>query len=135
MSRRKSRELALKILFQKEYQTSSLEEVLDHFINHLDHEEIYSEKHKGFALEILKGCQEKQQDIDQMIENVSKNWRIRRMSPVDLNIIRMAAFEILYRPDIPRNTSINEAVELAKLFGEKASPSFVNGVLDRIGDV
>ena len=135
MSRRKSRELALKILFQKEYQISSVEEVLNHFINLPDHEENYSEKHKEFALEILKGCQEKKQHIDQVIENVSKNWRVSRMSPVDLNIIRIAAFEILYRPDIPRNTSINEAVELAKLFGEKASPSFVNGVLDRIGDV
>ena len=135
MNRRKSRELALKILFQKEYQTSAVEEVLDRFVSHPEHKKYYSKEHTEFTMEILKGCQEKKKDIDQIIENVSKNWKISRMSLVDLSIIRIAAFEILYRPDIPRSASINEAVELAKLFGEKDSPSFVNGVLDGIKNV
>jgi N utilization substance protein B len=70
--------------------------------------------------------------LDGQIKTLSTNWRIERMPRVDLTILRMCAHEILNRPDIPRNVSIFEAVELAKRFGAEDSPAFVNGLLDKI---
>jgi N utilization substance protein B len=66
------------------------------------------------------------------VSGLSTNWRLDRMSRVDLTILRLAAQEILFRADIPKSVSINEAVELAKRFGAEDSPAFVNGLLDKI---
>lgn len=87
---------------------------------------------RQFADELVIGCTEKKEVIDQAIRSVSQNWRLERMPYVDRNIIRLAVYELLVRSDIPRNVTLNEAVELAKLFGDETSPSFINGVLDRI---
>ena len=124
--------MALNVLFQKEYQTSDMNQVLSDFVNHPDYKGKYSEKHIEFALEILKGFETHGKKIDQVIESISANWAINRMPPIDLNIIRIAVFEILYRSDIPRKTSIDEAIEIAKIFGSENTASFVNGVLDKI---
>ena len=70
--------------------------------------------------------------IDAMIEDASTNWRIARMPVVDRNILRLASFELAECTDVPANVSINEAIELAKKFGDKDSRAFVNGILDRI---
>mgnify|MGYP005813349181 CR=1 FL=1 len=72
--------------------------------------------------------------IDDTIRAVSKHWRLERMSRVDRNVIRLGAFELLHMRDIPRRVTLNEAVELAKRFGNEESAAFVNGVLDRIAD-
>lgn len=85
-----------------------------------------------FAEELVKGVREKREEIDSKIAGKSKNWSIARMSRVDLNILRLAIFELLYRADIPRNVTINEAVEIAKKFGTEDSPAFVNGILDEV---
>lgn len=132
MNRRKSRILALNILFQREYQTSDMKKALNYFINHPDYKDKYSERHIEFALEILKGVESHEEKIDQVIESISENWTVKRMPLIDLNIIRIAVFEILHKPDIPRKTSIDEAVELAKTFGGENTASFVNGVLDKV---
>jgi N utilization substance protein B len=81
---------------------------------------------------LVIGCTEKREVIDEAIRAVSQNWRLERMAYVDRNIIRLAVYELLMLSDIPRNVTLNEAVELAKLFGDESSPSFINGVLDRI---
>lgn len=72
------------------------------------------------------------EQLDQKISEVSLNWSISRMLRVDRNILRMAVFEMLHCEDIPAKVSINEAIEIAKRFGSEESPTFINGVLDRI---
>jgi N utilization substance protein B len=88
----------------------------------------------SFADELVAGCAKAQETLDTKIRSVSKHWRLERMSRVDRNIIRLAAYELMFLPEIPRRVTLNEAVELAKRFGNEESPAFVNGVLDRIAD-
>ena len=85
-----------------------------------------------FAEELVRGVREHRARIDEVISGKSKNWSLERMSRVDLCILRMAICELLFRADIPRNVTINEAIEVAKKFGTKDSPAFVNGILDEV---
>lgn len=85
-----------------------------------------------FAEDLVAGVAENRAAIDQRIEACSKNWALPRMARVDLNILRLAVYELLFCPDIPKNVTINEAIEVAKKFGTEDSPSFVNGILDEI---
>ncbi len=87
-----------------------------------------------FANQLVRGYGSVQAEIDERIRAVSKHWRIERMSRVDRNIIRLGAYELLHVPEVPRRVTLNEAVELAKRFGNEESPAFVNGVLDRIAE-
>ena len=102
MNRRKSRELALKILFQKEYQSATVEKAFTYFTSQSKSKDPYSKEQTEFANEILKGCQIHREAIDKVIESISKNWTLNRISLIDLNILRIAVFEILHQPDIPR---------------------------------
>ena len=72
------------------------------------------------------------EELDHRIAEASEHWRIERMSRVDRNILRLAAFEILHDPEIPPEVSINEAVEIARRYGDNKSPAFINGILDNI---
>ena len=83
----------------------------------------------ALAQEVLEGIGEKQKEIDATINDLSIGWRIDRMPKVDLSILRVAIFEMLYRDDIPQSVSINEAVELAKEFGGERSSAYINGML------
>lgn len=85
-----------------------------------------------FAEDIVRGVTENRDLIDRKIIEKSKNWALPRMARVDLNILRMATFELLLRDDIPKNVTINEAIEVAKRFGTEDSPAFINGILDEI---
>ncbi len=85
-----------------------------------------------FARELAEGVQSHREEIDQLIEKHSHNWRLDRMSRIDRNVLRLGVFELKYRPDIPKKVSINEAVELGKNFGTEESSAFVNGLLDRV---
>jgi len=85
-----------------------------------------------FAAELVKGVTEHRTAIDELLTAKSKNWSLVRMARVDLCILRIAIYELLYRSDIPKNVTINEAIEVAKKFGTEDSPSFVNGILDEI---
>lgn len=87
---------------------------------------------RTFAEELITGVMTNREAIDRKIGGQSKNWAISRMSRVDLNILRIATYEFLYRGDIPKNVTINEAIEVAKKFGTEESPAFVNGILDEI---
>ena len=70
--------------------------------------------------------------IDKKISEVAKNWSLERMTPVDLSILRIGVYELLYRPEIPDPVVIDEAIEIAKRYGTKDSPAFINGLLDKI---
>lgn len=87
---------------------------------------------KAFAQELLTGLLDKSTELDSRISAKSPNWSIARMGKIDLAIIRLAAYELIYRDDIPKNVTINEAIEIAKKFGSEESPAFVNGILDEI---
>jgi N utilization substance protein B len=87
------------------------------------------EKDMSYIEDILNGCNRNMDKIDEIIRSGSIGWRFDRISKVDLSILRLALYEILYRDDIPESVSINEAVELAKKYGGEKTGSFVNGIL------
>ncbi len=127
-ARRKGREIAVQILYQADVAGVPLSEAFQTYEGYFHP----SPKAMSFAKELVNGVAQKQDEIDAWIERFSKHWKMSRMSAIDRNILRLATFELLYRPDIPPKVSINEAVELAKAFGSEESASFVNGILDAI---
>ncbi len=87
---------------------------------------------RPFFLELVRGVISVLPKLDLIIERFSKNWRISRMSPVDRNIMRIAAYEIICCNDIPSKVSINEAIDIGKKFGTEESGAFINGIIDSI---
>ena len=85
-----------------------------------------------FVLELVKGTLQHKDAIDNELSQSAKNWNLDRMAVVDRNILRLAIFELLYKDDIPIKVTINEAIELAKRYSTVESPSFINGILDKI---
>ena len=125
--RRKSREYALQMLYQYDvsHQSAGL---ADGFWADKEVPENIME----FADSIVDGVIENLDMIDDKIRLSASNWSIDRMAVVDRNILRMAVFELFYIKDIPVKVTLNEAIEIAKRFGEEESGSFVNGIIDRI---
>ena len=87
---------------------------------------------RGFATGLVTGTIQNSKKIDEVIARYADNWEIHRMATVDRNILRLATYELLFVEEIPPKVSINEAVDLAKKFGDVESSRFVNGILDRI---
>lgn len=85
-----------------------------------------------FFKDIAYGVLENKAAIDETIGRHSKNWKLSRMSAVDRNVLRVGVYELLFRPDVPGPAVVNEAVELAKIYGTELSPGFVNGILDSV---
>ncbi len=125
--RRKSREYALQMLYQYDvsHQSAGLAEGF-----WADKE--VPENIMEFADSIVDGVIENLDMIDDKIRSSASNWSIDRMAVVDRNILRMSVFELFYIKDIPVKVTLNEAIEIAKRFGEEESGSFVTGILDRI---
>ena len=92
----------------------------------------WKEKDKTYIFEKVEKISEKLEEIDAKINEVSEGWKTGRMGKVDLTLIRLAVYEMLYEEDVPAKVAINEAVELAKQYGTDNSPSFVNGVLAKL---
>ncbi|MCP3942265.1 MAG: transcription antitermination factor NusB [Desulfobacteraceae bacterium] len=128
--RRLSRELALQALFCFDVNKSDTATGLEEFC--AQREDELTDLIKPFFLDLVEGVLGAGEDIDDLLNKYSKNWKISRMPAVDRNIMRIATFELLKRSDIPPSVSINEAVEIGKKFGSRDSGSFINGVLDRI---
>ncbi len=136
--RRKGRECALQILYQMDVgrdldSDTGRERVEEAIAAFWQSFETVEEEERAFAERLVRGVVADLASIDDAIAGVSQNWRVGRMGKVDRNLIRLATYEILRCPDIPRVASINEAVEIAKRFSGKESAAFVNGVLDQIG--
>ncbi|MEA3333970.1 MAG: transcription antitermination factor NusB [Pseudomonadota bacterium] len=85
-----------------------------------------------FTEQLINGVLDNLEEIDHQIEKRSHNWKLNRMSSIDRNILRIAIFELLSCDEIPPKVSINEAIEIAKTYGDKNSPAFINGILDQI---
>ncbi|MBI4843037.1 MAG: transcription antitermination factor NusB [Nitrospirae bacterium] len=129
MSRRRAREYALKLLFQAEFTENGLsDEIWKSFWSGHNADE----KLKDFTRAITEGTLKHIKHLDEIITKAADNWSVDRMSAVDRNILRIAAYELIYRDDIPYAVTINEAVEIAKKYSAEDSASFINGILDRI---
>ncbi len=92
------------------------------------------EKTLAFARELAQGAEENQAALDEHIRTIAKNWSLERMAAVDRNILRMAAYELLFQPQTPLRVVIDEALEISKLFASAESSKFINGILDKIKD-
>ena len=128
MSRREIREQIFKLLFRIEFnQKEEMAQQETFFFE--DDENQASEKESVQISEKVNKILEKLEEIDKSLNERAKGWETDRMGKVDLTILRLAVYEILYDEEIPTGVAINEAVELAKKFGQDSSPAFVNGVL------
>jgi N utilization substance protein B len=129
-TRRKSRELALQMLFQADLGQQPIEEVRKTFWQ--GRGDVAPEV-KGFAEDIFRVARDRSPEIDKLIENHAENWRMDRMAAVDRNLMRAAVAELLGFPKTPRAVVINEAIEIARKFSSPESVQFINGVLDSVG--
>jgi len=128
--RREARELAVQMLYALDSNSSAgLRETLQTF---REEQGEIAGKVQEFAEELVHGVQAQRGFIDEAIKARSKNWSLSRMPRVDLNVMRLAAYELMFRADIPKKVTINEAIEIVRRFGDKDSPAFVNGILDEI---
>lgn len=133
MSRRQSREIALRTLFNLDFNESAIDLSILNII--MDFEEAnkikLSNKDKEFAYALVEGTRVNLKSIDEKIEEKLKDWKFSRTDGVDRNIIRLAIYELLYNEaNLPPSILINEAIDLAKKYGSDKSAGFVNGVLD-----
>jgi len=128
-TRREGRELALQLLYALELNPINVQEMLR---LSRENSRASAEEARVFAEELVDGVVANRDAIDKIIVEKSKNWAITRMARVDLNIIRVAVFELVFLSDIPKNVTMNEAIEVAKKFGTEDSPAFINGMLDEI---
>lgn len=130
MSRRILREQLFKLLFRVEFNDiEEMKEQCSYFFDDIDNP--ISEKDMAVIQDKFDRIMEKLSDIDTQINEHAKGWTTDRMAKVDLTIIRLAVYEILFDETVPTGVAINEAVELAKKFGQDSSYSFVNGILAR----
>jgi transcription antitermination protein NusB len=128
MSRRHGREQALQLLYQVDLTDADMDTAVRlHWAAEAADPDVVD-----FADRLARGTVDHLDRIDELIGEASHNWKVRRMSHVDRNILRLAVFEFLEMTDIPTMVSINEAIELGKRFGTTESGAFINGILDRI---
>lgn len=127
-ARRDARELALQAIFALDSNAVSLPATLEL----VQSEQEIAGSARSFCLELVQGVADNLPRIDQLIDEKSTNWSLNRIGKIELGILRLAVFELIFRPDIPPTVTINEAIEIAKKFGTADSPSFVNGILDEI---
>ncbi len=128
-TRRKSRELALQMLFQLDMGKQTPEQVRKTFWS--ERKEM-DESVRGFADDIFRLATERSEEIDKVIEAHAQNWRMERMAAVDRNVIRAAVAEFIGYPQTPAPIVINEALEIARKFSSPEAVNFINGVLDSV---
>ncbi|MGB8952060.1 MAG: transcription antitermination factor NusB [Candidatus Aminicenantales bacterium] len=126
--RRKSRESALQILFEREFNDLQTERLFDEFWKNKK----ASEPVKEYANWLVKGTVDHQEEVDKLIQGTSKHWRLARMAIVDRNILRIAVFELLHEEQMAPAIIINEAIEIAKKYSSDKAGMFVNGILDAV---
>lgn len=128
--RREARELAVQMLYALDSNSSVL--LRETLLTFREEQGEINSKVREFAEALVHGVQSQRETIDEAIRARSKNWALSRMPRVDLNVMRLAAYELMFRADIPKKVTINEAIEIVRRYGDKESPAFVNGILDEI---
>ena len=124
-----ARECALKILYQADVTRRPIDAVV---ISYWQDDPLDDKEVKEFANRLVIGVNENLEIINQKITEYATNWQLKRMAIIDRNVLRLGVFELNYTSDIPPKVAINEAVELAKKYGDLESSKFVNGILDKI---
>lgn len=142
--RRQGRELALKVLYSLYDHDREIEFILKDFWDNFQfQDDVLGEPiddvnrsvpaHvRAFAETLIKGVVAHLHEIDEVIDRHSTNWALDRMARVDLSLLRLAVYELLYAPDVPASVVMNEAIEIGKRYGTKDTPPFINGILDKI---
>ena len=127
--RRDGREAAIQFLYQFDaHKPANVDEALAAFWKQTEE----PQNVRDFATDLLRGALEKLPEVDAKIRTLADNWDFERLAVVDRNILRLAVYEMLFRPEIPPVVSINEAIEIAKKISTAESGKFVNGLLDRV---
>jgi N utilization substance protein B len=129
-ARTTAREAALQMLFAIDATGSDVDDAIRDFWRELPGDA----EGREYADQLVRGVRADADMLDERIRAASQNWRLERMARIDRNALRLGAYELLTRTDVPRAVILDEAVELAKRFGSDESSKFVNGVLDRIAD-
>ena len=127
-NRSKAREYALQMLYQVDIRRAEPRDIAEQFWQHQE----APEDVRGFAAQLFTGTMERLRDIDPLIADHADNWELKRMAVIDRNILRLSVFELLHIDDVPPKVCINEAIELAKRYGDAESGKFINGILDAI---
>jgi N utilization substance protein B len=128
--RTRARELALQFLYTLDVRGDAARDELDAFLEQSGASRLARE----FSTELVDGVRTHRADLDQRLRRIAQNWSLERMPPVDRNILRLAAFELLHCGDVPVRVAMNEAIELGKRYSTANSGAFVNGILDKIKD-
>ena len=126
--RRKGRELALQALYQIEITADSSVGAVELFLQHFEG----NAQAKEFARRLVSGVVSQRLEIDRLIAECTENWKLGRLAKVDLVVLRVATYELVFCPDIPSSVSMDEAIEIGKRFGSAESATFINGVLDHV---
>jgi len=129
-ARSSGREAALQMLFSIEATDTAPDRVMFDFWREFPGDA----EGRAYAETLVSGVSVERTALDASIARASEHWRLERMNRVDRNVLRIATWELLHRPDVPRAVILDEAVELAKRFGTEDSGGFVNGVLSRVAD-
>ncbi len=126
ITRRKSRENAIILLYQKDLLDKKISDILNNDL-------LVGREYDEFTLRLINGVGSHRKEIDKLIKDVVENWTLERIAIVDRNILRVAIYEMLYEDEIPLKVSVDEAIEISKSLGQKEdTPKFVNGVLGKI---
>lgn len=129
MNRRQLREQLFKLLFRVEFVTAKEMAEQETLFFRTSDEITFSEKDTEYITQKCANVIAKIAEIDAMIDDKAEGWTLARIGKVDITILRLAIYEMLYDEDVPGSVAINEAVELAKKFGQDESASFINGIL------
>lgn len=130
MNRKKSREKAMELLFSITLSKDSVEEAMEVFVD--NYEENIKELDLDYIKALLEGVEANKNEIDSIIERNLQNWKLDRISKINLTILRVGVYEIVFDENIPKKVALNEAIELGKIYSDEKSVSFINGVLDKV---
>jgi N utilization substance protein B len=126
--RRKAREVTLQVLYELDVQDIGPTDAIERFWAHFE----APEEARAFSSQLIEGAWSHRDEIDQLISSSSENWTMARMSRVDKSILRMAVYELMFCQDIPPKVTLNEAIDLGKVYGSENSGAFINGILDAL---
>ncbi|MEG0772903.1 transcription antitermination factor NusB [Clostridium sp.] len=130
MNRRKSRDVAMKLLFEMSINKEDHDTIIENFKENTDTD--LSGVDFEYITRLLSGIKNNEEKIDSTIDKYLVKWKFERLPKMSLAILRIATFELLFDEDIPERVSINEAIELAKTYGDENAPSFINAVLNNL---
>jgi N utilization substance protein B len=133
MNRKLSRDKTMELLFGMTLSKDTVEEVVEGFVD--NYEGDIKEIDLTYVKQALIGIENNKEAIDKVIEENLHNWKIERISKVNLSILRLSTYELLYNEEIPRGVAINEALEITRRYSDEKSVGFINGVLDKLKEI